>query len=297
VFYNSYLPAIATDDQQDRVSARGFSYGYLGSTLLLMVSLALILGKDALGVTDGGLMPRIVFLLTGLWWVGFAQIPFARLPDNLYATRPPRPGSYLFNGYRELLKVWRRLKKERLLRTFLFSFFFYIMGLQTVMFMAASFGEKEVGLTQVQLIVTIILLQFEGILGAYVFAWLSRRIGNFNGLIVAAVVWIGICTGSYFIRTPSHFYVAAGFIGAVMGGMQALSRSTYSKLIPLTKNNAGYFSFYDVCEKTAMMSGLVLWGVLDNLTGSMRMSITTLVVWFTVSLAGLLWAKRLEAKG
>ena len=292
VFYNSYLPAIATEDQQDKVSAKGFSFGYIGATILLLINLALILNQQALGVTDATFMPRLAFLLTGLWWLGFAQITFAGLPNRV--PHPQAKSRRLFHSYRELVKVWNYLKGARVLRTFLLSFFFYSMGVQTVLFMAGSFGEKEVRLGVTQLIVTILLLQFVGIAGAYLFAWISKKLGNVRGLTLAVLVWIGICAGCYFIVTPLHFYLAAGCIGLVMGGIQALSRSTYSKLIPQTGNNAGYFSFYDVCEKVAMMCGLVIWGSMDNLTGSMRTSILSLGVWFSISLVALLWLGRLQ---
>ena len=293
VFYNSYLPAIASEDQQDKVSAKGFSYGYFGATILLLINLAFIMNQKALGVTDNTLLPRLAFLLTGLWWFGFAQITFARLPNRPRASAAVR--DKLFNGYRELLKVWNRLRRERVLRLFLLSYFFYIMGVQTVLFMAASFGEKEVHLVVTQLIVTILILQYIGIAGAYLFAWLSKKTGNLNSLTIAVAIWIGICVGCFYIVTPLHFYIAGASIGVVMGGIQALSRSTYSKLIPKTGNNAGYFSFYDVSEKLAMMCGLVIWGSMDNITGSMRNSIASLAVWFTVSLVLLLWLRRVHA--
>jgi MFS transporter, UMF1 family len=282
VFYNSYLPAIATEDRQDRVSARGYAYGYIGATTLLILNLVFILNQQRLGIRDSSLLPRISFLLTGLWWMGFAQIPLHVLPKGIYA--PKAKGQHLLNGYKELVKVWTQLKRHPRLRTFLFSFFFYIMGVQTVMFMATSFGDKEVHLSITQLILTVLLLEYLGICGAFLFAWISKKTSNIKALMLAVSIWILICIGAYFIRTPLHFYIAAFFIGMVMGGIQSLSRSTYAKMIPKTGNNAGYFSFYDVCEKTAMMCGLVMWGYLDNLTGSMRNSIIALGTWFTVGL-------------
>jgi UMF1 family MFS transporter len=168
------------------------------------------------------------------------------------------------------------------------------MGVQTVMFMAASFGEKEVHLKITALIITVLLLEYLGIAGAYLFAWISKRAGNIPALMLAVFVWILICIGSYFIVTPLHFYIAAFFIGMVMGGIQSLSRSTYAKMIPQTENNAGWFSFYDVCEKTAMMCGLILWGYLDNLTGSMRNSIFALGIWFTIGLILLMAVRKMN---
>lgn len=294
VFYNSYLPAIASEDQQDRVSARGYAFGYLGATTLMILNLVAILSQKTWGITDDTLLPRLSFLLTGLWWIGFAQITFKRLPKSIYLKKPA--GNYLLSGYRELLKVWNRLGSERKLRTFLFSFFFYIMGVQTVMFMAASFGEKEVHLTMMQLIITILLLEYVGIAGAFLFAWISKKLGNVRGLTIAVFMWVLICLGSYFITKPIHFYIAGFFIGMVMGGIQSLSRSTYSKFIPKTQNNAGYFSFYDVCEKLAMMCGLIMWGFLDNWTGSMRNSIVALALWFSIGLVLLLFVQGMQSR-
>lgn len=290
VFYNSFLPAIASEERQDKVSAKGYAFGYIGATTLLLLNLAAILNQKSLGITDDTLLPRISFLLTGFWWFGFAQITFRKLPKGVYAAKS-REKNYLLNGYLELIKIWRHLKTEPKLKTFLLSFFFYIMGVQTVMFMASSFGEKEVHLSMISLIITILLLEYVGIAGAFLFAWISKKLGNIQALTIAVTVWIVICIGSYFIQTPMHFYIAGFWIGMVMGGIQSLSRSTYSKFIPKTENNAGYFSFFDVCEKLAMMCGLVMWGFMDNLTGSMRNSIFALALWFTIGLI-LLWVVR-----
>lgn len=292
VFYNSYLPAIASEDRQDAVSARGYSFGYIGASTLLILNMLFILNQKALGIADDSFLPRLSFLLTGLWWIGFAQITFRRLPSRIYERN--RKGHPLLNGYRELKKVFKTItKRKRKLRLFLMGFFFYIMGVQTVMFMAASFGEKEVGLTITQLIIIILITEYLGIAGAFLFAWLSKRFNNFKALTIAIVTWILICSGALLIQTANHFYMVAFFIGIVMGGIQSLSRSTYAKLIPKTDNNAGYFGFYDVCEKIAIMAGLVMFGYLDNLTGSMRNSIAVLVVWFLISLFFLL---RLQSK-
>jgi len=292
VFYNSFLPAIATEDRQDRVSARGYAYGYLGSTTLLVLNLVGIVNEEALGLEHSNILPRIAFLTTGLWWFGFAHITFARLPRGIYGAR--KENHWLLNGYRELVKVWRSLNKARIMRTFLLSFFFYIMGVQTVMFMAASFGEKEMGLGFKELMITVLIIEYIGILGALLFANLSKRIGNIPALTVAVVVWIGICVAGYFIQNDVQFYITGFTIGLVMGGIQTLSRSTYAKMMPQTGNNAGYFSFYDVCEKVAMMCGLVLFGSLDNWTGSMRISIIALGIWFTLGLIFLLWILRMK---
>jgi MFS transporter, UMF1 family len=292
VFYNSYLPAIASEDRQDKVSARGFAFGYIGATTLLLLNLVFILNPSLFGVTDDTFFPRLSFLFTGLWWLGFAQITFKVLPKGIYAAKTSEHN--LLNGYRELHKVFIQLKSSPRLRTFLVSFFFYIMGVQTVMFMAASFGEKEIHLGLAQLIITVLVLEYLGIGGAFLFARISKATSNFTALIIAVSVWVCICLGSYFIVTPTHFYIAAFFIGLVMGGIQSLSRSTYAKMIPKTEHNAAFFSFYDVCEKIAIMCGLIMFGTLDNVTGSMRNSITALVLWFVIGLFFLFLLRRIK---
>ena len=293
VFYNSYLPAIATEDRQDKVSARGFAFGYIGATTLLIINLIFILNQKALGVQDDTLFPRLSFLLTGLWWLGFAQIPLHVLPKGLYAAKAK--GKNLMNGYKELLKIWNSLKTHPRLRTFLFSFFFYIMGVQTVMFMASSFGNKEIHLGTTQLIITVLLLEYLGVAGAFLFAWISKKTSNLTALMIAVMIWMLICVGAYFIVTPMHFYITAFFIGMVMGGIQSLSRSTFAKMIPMTENNAGYFSFFDVCEKIAIMCGLIMFGYLDNLTGSMRNSIMALGTWFSIGLILLFVVQKIKS--
>ncbi len=280
VFYNAYLPEIATEDMQDKVSARGYTLGYIGACTLLIMNLIVILNREAMGIQDPTLPPRIAFLTTGIWWIAFAQIPFLRLPRKIFTKK--FEGHYLMNGYMELKKVWNHLKHERNLRVFLWAFFFYIMGLQTVMFMAASFGEKEVHLATQELIIIVLINQLVGTIGAYAFANLSKKYGNIVGLMLAVLTWIGISISAYFITNAIEFYVAAVAIGLVMGGIQALSRSTYSKMIPKTHNNTAYFSFYDVTEKLAIMCGLFMFGYLDNLTGSMRNSIVALAIFFII---------------
>jgi len=287
VFYNAYLPAIADEAIQDRVSAQGYAMGYIGATTLLILNLAFILNEKSLGIQDGTLLPRLAFLSTGLWWLGFSQITFRRLPPGIGA-RAKSGEHFLLHGYQELLKVWRHIRSERVLRNFLPAFFFYIMGVQTVMFMAASFGEKEIGLPMAALIATVLSLEYVAIGGAFLFAALSKRFGNVPALMLAVGIWLCVCIGAYFIYNAWSFFICAFFIGIVMGGIQSLSRSTYAKMIPRTENNAGFFSFYDVCEKVAIMLGLLMFGTLDQLTGSMRNSIFGLGLWFAVGLV-FLW--------
>lgn len=298
VFYNSYLPDIATEDQYDRVSARGYSMGYIGSVLLMVVNLVVILKREWFGNISEGMASRIAFLTVGVWWIGFAQIPFSRLPD---AARPDvaqpdalkkaehQQGSYLLNGFRELRHVWTELQQQTLTKRFLVAFFVYNMAVQTVMYVATIFGSDELKLPGQSLIITILLIQLVAIPGAYGFSRLSERLGNTYALMVAVVIWIGVCAGAYFVQTQSQFFGLAAIVGLVMGGIQSLSRSTYSKLIPATTTDTtSYFSFYDVTEKVSIVLGTLVYGLIEQLTGSMRNSVLGLLVLFIMGLV-LLW--------
>ncbi|QMW05260.1 MFS transporter [Spirosoma foliorum] len=287
VFYNSYLPDIATEDQFDRVSARGFSMGYLGSVLLMILNLLVILKREWFGNISEAMASRIAFLTVGLWWVGFAQIPFSRLPDGVKKATD-KTGNYLLNGFKELQQVWGTLQERPLAKRFLISFFVYNMAVMTVMYVATIFGSDELKLPGQSLIITILLIQLVAIPGAYGFSWLSERIGNTYALMTAVFIWILICTGAYFVQTETQFFALAAVVGLVMGGIQSLSRSTYSKLIPATSDTASYFSFYDVIDKTSTVFGTLVYGLIEQLTGSMRNSILALLVLFVIGFLLLL---------
>lgn len=284
VFYNSYLPDIATEDQFDRVSARGFSMGYIGSVALMVINLMVILKPAWFGGISTAMATRIAFLTVGLWWFGFAQIPFRVLPDGVPKGRTAMGGNWLFNGFHELKLVFNDLKKQTMTQRFLLAFFVYNMAVQTVMYVATLFGSVELKMEGSALIITILLIQLVAIPGAYGFARLSERIGNTHALIVAVVIWTGICVGAYFVTTQTQFFIVAAIVGLVMGGVQSLSRSTYSKLLPPTTDTASYFSFYDVCEKLSIVFGTFIYGYVEQVTGSMRNSILALLVLFIIGL-------------
>ena len=288
VFYNSYLPDIATEDQYDRVSARGFSMGYIGSVLLMILNLLVILKREWFGNISEAMASRVAFLTVGLWWIGFAQIPFSRLPDGVRKTGQ-KTGNYLLNGFKELRHVWAELQRLPLAKRFLVSFFVYNMAVQTVMYVATIFGSDELKLPGQSLIITILLIQLVAIPGAYGFSRLSGWIGNTYALMTAVFIWIFVCAGAYFVQTESQFFGLAAVVGLVMGGIQSLSRSTYSKLIPATTTDtASYFSFYDVTEKTSIVIGTLVYGLIEQLTGSMRNSVLALLVLFVIGFV-LLW--------
>jgi UMF1 family MFS transporter len=281
VFYNSYLPEIATEDRWDRLSARGFSMGFLGSSIHLIVSAFIITNALSLGLTEI-FAPRISFLLVAIWWVSFAQIAFYYLPKPT----PKHTGeTKLFaKGFAELNKVWQSLKDLPNVKRFLAAFFCYSMGAQTILLLATLFGSEVIGMTTAELIFTTLLLQFVGIIGAYLIAFLSEKIGNKYALIGLVVVWTGICIAGYFIYTKNDFYILASAVGVVMGAVH-LSRSTYAKLLPEnTPDTTSYFSFYDVTEKMSIVFGTFIFGLLAAIFDDMRASIVALSVFFLLGL-------------
>jgi UMF1 family MFS transporter len=291
VFYNSYLPEIATEEEQDKVSAKGFALGYVGSSLLLILNLVIILFPESFGIPkDSSLPARIAFLAVGIWWFSFAQYTFYYLPKS--QSRIKLKFDVLFKGYRELSSVWKLLKEHKKLKAFLVSFFFFTMGIQTVMYVATLFGSKELKLESGQLIATILIIQFVAIGGAYLFAFLSKKIGNIKALLIALIIWISICISAYFVVNANQFYVLALCVGIVMGGSQSLSRSTYSKLLPETKDTTSFFSFYDTSEKVAIVLGTASYGLIEELTGNMRNSVFSLGLFFVIGFVLLSRLKR-----
>ena len=290
VFYNSYLPEISSEEKFDSLSARGFSMGYVGSVILLVICLLLVTFNKELGI-EKGFATRLSFLLTGIWWAGFAQIPFFTLPPDTGrpADAPAAEGGWVLNGFRELGKVWDQLSQLPNLKKFLLAYFTYNMGVQTVMYVATIFGDKELHLESTALIVTILLLQVVAILGAYLFAKLSERIGNTRALSWSVAIWGLICIAGYFVQAGWSFYALASVIGLTMGGIQSLSRSTYSKIIPEnTPNTAAFFSFFDVTEKLSIVIGTAVFGLIAQITGSMRNSILSLIIFFILGFIFLL---------
>ncbi len=276
VFYNSYLPDIASEADMDRVSARGFSMGYIGSVIMQMIGFALVMFMTG----DKALPLKITFLLVGIWWVLFAQITFNALPISSKKERSERT-HVLVNGFKELKLVWDQLKHMPVLKRFLSAFFFYSMGVQTVMLVSIDFGIKELKLANDKLIITAVVIQLVAIIGAIGMSKLSAKFGNIRVLIFTVLLWVGVCITGYFISTETHFYILASLVGLVMGGTQSLSRSTYSKLMPETKDTASFFSFYDVTEKLAIVIGLFTFGFIEGIS-SIRQSILSLVVFFVL---------------
>jgi len=286
VYYNAFLPEIAEPEQQDRVSAKGFALGYIGSSLQLIFNLIMIMKPEWFGIKDVTLAPRLSFLITGVWWLGFAAITFYYLPEKTRTIT--YDGNILYKGFRELGNVLKELKNLSGLKIFLLSFFFYNMGVQTVMYVASLFGAKELKMQTDELIITVLIIQFVAIAGAYLFSSLSGKLGNIKALLIAVLIWIFICVAAYFVYTSIQFYFLAFAVGMIMGGIQSLSRSTYSKMLPLTKDHASYFSFYDVSDKLGLVLGTACYGLIEEITGSMRNSIMLLACFFIVGFILLL---------
>jgi len=296
LFNNSYLPEIATIDQQDRVSAKGFAYGYVGSVLLQIICFVFVLKPELFGITDLSFPPRLSFLLVGIWWIAFAQIPFKKLPAGSpnYSSINK---SVVRSGFQELSKVWSQLSHMKVLKMFLLAFFFYSMGVQTIMLAAAGFGEKTLKLGTSKLIITILIIQLVAILGAMMMSHFAKKIGNVRVLICVVLIWIAFCICAYFITTEYQFYGLAAVAGLIMGGIQSLSRSTYSKYLPAnTPDTASFFSFYDVTEKIAIVIGLFSFAYIEEVTGSMRNSIIALASFFVIGLVFLVVLRGVERK-
>jgi len=292
VFYNSYLPDIAFPEQQDSISAKGYGLGYIGSVILLIINLIMVMKSEMFGFKSQLKAMQFSFVMVGLWWIGFSQYTYRYLPD--YKNGKKIKGQIIFNGFKELQKVWNQLKEIKPLRRYLGAFFVYSMAVQTVMIIAAYFGEQEVewGSDEKRtmgLIVSILLIQLIAVFGAIMTSKASAKFGNIKVLMVINFLWILICIYAYFVVTPNEFYIAAGCVGLVMGGIQALSRSTYSKFIPKTQDTTSFFSFYDVAEKIGIVIGMFLYGYIADITGKMQNAILFLVIFFV---AGLLLLTR-----
>ena len=292
VFYNSYLPDIAFPEQQDKISAKGYSMGYIGSVILLILNLAMIMKPDLFGIsgTSGEAAMKAMrysFSMVGVWWILFSQYSYYFLPKGNHKDNQKVTKDVIFNGFKELKKVWTLLEKNISLKRYLGSFFVYSMAVQTVMIVATYFGAQEIAWTSKEesttgLIICILLIQLVAVLGAFLTSRASAKFGNIPTLIVINCFWVLLCIAAYFIVLPLHFYIMASLVGLVMGGIQSLSRSTYSKLLPETEDTASFFSFYDVSEKIGIVIGMCVYGFIDQVTGSPRFAIVFLGAFFVI---------------
>ncbi len=297
VFYNSYLPDIAFPEQQDRVSARGFSMGYIGSTILLIFNLAMVMFPHKFGITGSDAEAsmkamRISFITVGLWWIAFSHITYYYLPKGNH-NKQPITKAVILDGFHELKKVWKQLQQNLALKRYLYSYFVFIMAVQTVMLVATYFGATEIewetpSQKTTGLIICILVIQIVAVFGAFITSRVSGKYGNIKTLLFLNAFWAVLCFFAFFIETPNEFYLMAGFVGLVMGGIQSLARSTYSKLLPETEDTTSFFSFYDVTEKIGIVIGMSIYGIIDQVTGSMRNAIVFLGAFFIIGFILLL---------
>jgi len=285
VFYNSYLPDIAHKEQQDAISAKGYSLGYIGSVVLLLINLAMILSvPDEYALQ----MMRYSFVLVGIWWFGFSHYTYKYLPDFSNSNKVTK--DVLWNGFKELKSVWSELQNQIRLKKYLVAFFVYSMAVQTVMLVASFFGENEIAWAEngidktMGLIISILIIQLIAVIGAYLTSYVSMKFGNIKTLIIINIIWVFICVFAYFVVSPYEFFITAGVVGLVMGGIQSLSRSTYAKFLPETNDTTSYFSFYDVSEKIGIVIGMAIFASVEVITGSMRDAILFLIVFFLIGL-------------
>lgn len=289
VFYNSYLPDIVTEDRYDAVSAKGYAYGYIGSVLLLILILALIQFKGVFGIESETLPIRIGFLMVGIWWLFFASITFRALPRD---EKKKIQSVFMKKGIDEVKHVFHKIKKDSNVIKFLISYFFFIAGVNVVIYLATVFAKEELGFDQSNLIILVLLLQLLAMFGAYFFAYLSTKIGNKYAILIQLVIWIAISIAAYFVHGITEFYVLSVFVGLVFGGIQSLSRSTYSKMLSDDIDSlASYFSFYDVLTKLAVVAGTFSFGIVNQITGNMRYSILSTGLFFLIGLLVLMGMK------
>ncbi len=281
VFYNAYLPEIVTEDRYDQVSAKGFAYGYIGSVILLIAILIMITFPEWFGMEKSFLQPRIGFLLVGIWWIGFAQYSFLKLPADQKTLSISNP---IQKGFSQLKSAFIKIKKNSNVQKFLASFFFYMAGLNTVVYLATIFAKKELGIGTSELIVTVLVIQLVGIAGAYLFANISDKRGNKMALMIMIIIWMVVCAVGFFVTGTYFFYGLSAGVGLVMGGTQAVSRSTFAKMIGDRGNEINsLFSLYDSVKNVAIVSGTLVFGIVDQLIG-MRYSILSLSFFFLIAL-------------
>lgn len=293
VFYDAYLPEIAEKKDHDRISARGYTMGYIGSVILLVLNLLMVMKPGWFFIPEeDGLPARLTFITVALWWAGWAQWPFRVLPHRTGSG--PERKHVIWSGYQELRKVWLQLMGMRRLRRYLMAFFVFNMGIQTVMYLAVNFAKQEITqpdgtpIADDSLIISVLIIQLVAALGAALFVQVSKRLGNVRALLIGCVVWVGVCLMAWSIHLTHEFYILAAIVGSVMGGCQSLSRSTYAKFLPPTTDTSSFFSFYDVSYYLGTVLGTFAYGLVYQLTGDLRDTIIAIGSFFVLGVILLL---------
>lgn len=302
VFYNGFLSELVPKRLHDKVSAKGFAYGYLGSSLLLIMVILLNTFKDTFfGVTDADspIIFKVSFILVGIWWFSWARWTFAVLPKGEKSDLPKK--EMMFKGFNELKHVWQQIKELPRLKRFLSSFFVIDLGVQTIVIIAPLFAMKVFDMKGGELVPLVLIMQFLGIAGAAVFSKISKKYGNVVGLSGSTITYLSVCVLACVANQKWMVYVVAGLIGFAMGGIQSLFRSTYSKLLPETKDHASFFSFFDITEKLAIVTGTFIYAGVETIASNLnwdfaeRLGVAVLGVFFLLGLVLLKSLKRFKS--
>jgi MFS transporter, UMF1 family len=284
VVYNAFLPQIAGPDRRNFVSSLGWGLGYLGGGLLLALNLALFSRAGSLGLTTGEAV-RISLLSAGMWWALFTIVPLATLRNQQPARNSPKDVRIIGHGFRQLRHTFRQMRHYPQTLTFLIAYLLYNDGIQTVIALSTVFGQEELGIDIATLTTVILMVQFIGFFGTLLFHRIAATIGTKRAIVTSLLIWTGTLIFAFgFMWTTSDFFILAGVIALVLGGSQALSRSAFSMMIPPGKE-AEYFSLYEVSERGTSWLGPLVFGLSLQFTGSYRIAILSLIVFFVAGLA------------
>ena len=301
VFYDAFLPQIASEDKMDSVSAKGYAFGYVGGSIQFGIALALIAMHEGVGISIT-LAARIGMAMTGIWWAGWSLLTLKYLKEEKTPYQfpeahrnTPTPIAYLTLGISRTLLTAKRVGRFKHLTLFLVAYMIYNDGIHTVTSMSTIYGTEELGLSTTALMVTLLLVQVVAIGGALIFSRLANRIGAKRSVMFALVLWSGVVTYGYFIHTATEFFVLGIVVGLVLGGTQALSRSFYGSMIP-EQASAEFYGFYSVFSKFSSIWGPVTFGVIEQITGSARLAIISLMIFFIVGLILLGFVDETKAK-
>jgi UMF1 family MFS transporter len=293
VSYYAILVDISTEDERDRVSSRGWAFGYLGGGLLLLINLVTVLGHDSVGLNKE-MAVRLSLLSAAVWWAGFTLVPYLRLRDHPAQGILPERGGLIRRSFGQLFTTLREMRQFPMTLTFLVAFLFYNDGIQTVIGVASTYGSKQLGFGDSVLIATILLIQFVAFGGALLFGRLAASYGAYRCLLWGTYAWMVIVVVAMFLprENVATFLLAGVAIAIVLGGTQALSRSFFSLLIPRGREGE-YFALYNACERGTSWFGTFLFGVVFQITGSYRPAIVALIVFFAL---GAVFLLRLDAR-
>ena len=286
VFYNSFLPDIATPEDRDRVSSVGWAIGYLGGGLLLAINLYLFSKAESFGLTTSQAV-RISLASSGAWWAVFTLIPLATLRNRLPVKEPPPGQHYVATGFKQLVHTISTARRYPQTLLFLIAYLLYNDAIQAVIALASVFGSEELKLEQSTLVQVILMVQFAAFFGALLFNWVAKSIGNKRAIMASLVIWTGVLVYAYgLLQTKLQFFILGAAIAIVLGGSQALSRSVYSLMIPKGQE-AEYFSLYEVSDKGTSWLAPLMFGLALQFTGSYRAAILSLVIFFAAGFAVL----------